>query len=560
MRRYAMNNQQLTIKGYFLRKVGKTVMLWMGMLLFVLPFAIACQQENTLTTDSENGVALNIQLTLSGTASLSRGVSDDPRNEKGTWTSWEKLVDGSLLYRVTLLLVDADNTLVGLKDWNDDIKTTLPQQVGSVTFTGLKSNKTYKIIAIANYSAIDVDGHSWGGLVNFPNVAELTLNTNVTSVINQLNNYTLPSTGTDFLAAKNPQPLTLVQEITTPTHGMMQITGELVRTYARFRLEIENRSESKDMKINSLSFGGTNSKFGVSTEPLMSVADHLIPDADGNLAVSSSDAITSFSYSSTNPLTVPKLDLKGTPDNSRVAFDAYLYECKNTEGFEYSLNVGYGSVITETETVYRKGDATTTPTGSDVNLYMIGFQKGNTWYYLTANSSGLSSTTKNETVFDVQSDPVFWEVIRTGDNVYTIKSVSENKYISLTNYISLQNNSSDIRISEQKMSYNGYFNTYYLKNSSNSFESVTNSNDATMFSFFPITEKKESTDTTDEVMKNFNIPLYTLIDGISNKTTIIRRNDFINVLVTISYNENSGNIDFHVSDWTSGKGGMVEFD
>ena len=58
--------------------------------------------------------------------------------------------------------------------------------------------------------------------------------------------------------------------------------------------------------------------------------------------------------------------------------------------------------------------------------------------------------------------------------------------------------------------------------------------------------------------KDFNIALETLINGVPNPTYIIRRNDFINVLVTVSYNENYNTIDFHVTDWTE-KEGNVEF-
>lgn len=554
-----MNNIQQTVWKCSVTKRMKQLLL----LLFMFPFAVACQQEDTSMADREDGVSLTVRLGSPGGAMVTRGVSDDPRNEQNTWSNWEKLVDGSRFYRVTLLLVDADQTLVGMKDWNDDIKTTLPAAV-STTFSGLKSNKVYKMIAIANYSSITVDGQSWSGLPDFPDLTSLELNTDVSGVIGLLNNYTLPTTALDYLAAKKPQPLSLVQEVVTPTHGEKDITGELIRTYARFRLEIENRSESMDMRISNLSFGGTKSKFGASKEPLIGVDDQSIPQADGNLVVDSENAITPFAYSSAAPLTIPKLDLSDTRnDNSKVAFDTYLYECKNTAGFEYSLNVGYVSEITQIQTVYNKGTGNTTPAGGEDNLYMIGYQKNGTWYYWMANNSGISVTNTDKTEFDAQSDPLLWKISRSGDG-YTIQSASEDKYIYIYRYdnmpVVLDNNGDSYIVSEQNIYRQRNKTNYYITiNSSNQLVSTTNSGNATKFTFFPITKGEKEIITTDKINKDFTIPLYTLIDGISNKTTIIRRNDFINVLVTVSYNENSGKIDFHVTDWTTGKG-EVEFD
>ena len=44
-----------------------------------------------------------------------KSISADPLNSGGTWTEWEKFVDGSLLYNLTLLVVDSDNRLVGYR-------------------------------------------------------------------------------------------------------------------------------------------------------------------------------------------------------------------------------------------------------------------------------------------------------------------------------------------------------------------------------------------------------------------------------------------------------------
>ena len=46
--------------------------------------------------------------------------------------------------------------------------------------------------------------------------------------------------------------------------------------------------------------------------------------------------------------------------------------------------------------------------------------------------------------------------------------------------------------------------------------------------------------------------------AVSSPVTAIRRNDFINILISVSYNEKAGEIEFKVKDWNAG-GGNIEF-
>ena len=402
------------------QKANGTAMCLMSMLLGLLLCVVSCQKDDTLTSEKEGTVSLLVNLGTPQLSVSSRGVSDDPKNEQNTWTNWDLLVDGSRFYRVTMLIVDSNNQLVAIKDWND-IANSLPTHV-STTLTGLQSNTTYRMIVVANYSSYD----TWGGLTAFPDIANLTVGSNVSSTITNLNNYQLPNAGTDYVAAKQPQPLSLVQEFTTPTSGQMEVEGELVRTYARFRIEIANRSEKYKLTVNDLALGSATSKFGYRTEPLLMVDDDQIPVSDGNLSVSSTDAMTPFTA-----LEVPTLnDASG---NSKVAFDAYIYECKNTAGFEYSLNVGYPISTTTTKTVYQKGTGTTSPSSG---LYMIGYGSNN--YYLMANGTSLTGTqiASNVTELDAtQYEQVIWEVTMSGNSIQ-IKSVHDDKYINISQRLS----------------------------------------------------------------------------------------------------------------------------
>lgn len=529
-----------------------------GLLLTLLFGASSCDSDETYNQpNGSETTSLTINIGAPTIDITTRGVSDDPDNANDTWTDWELLVDGSRLYRATLMLVDNTNKLVGYADFNDEIKTTRPTEV-TATFNELTPNATYKLYAIANYSAID----SWAGLTGMPNLASLTVGSDITSTITALNNYVLPNTGTDYIAAKQPQPLSLVQEITMPAYGSKSVSAELLRTYARLRIEIENRSETDDLKVNSLTFGSSTSNFGYRTTPLMKVEDSQIPNANGRLDYDATDAITPFAA-----LSIPKLNLSDpNNNNSAVAFDAYIYENKNTNGFEYNMNLEYGTSQVNEIITYNKGNRQNSPTGSNANLYMIGYSRNKNYYYLTANNNGIGTTTNNNTVFNDQAQTVFWEVVNVSGNTYTICSASQNRYIDITTSdVVLTNSSTNLTISNNRIykSIGSGWNedTYYIKrNNNNDVNTTTSWGDAATFYFFPITKNITEEIVSEGVKKDFKVPLATIINGVSNPTTIIRRNDFINVLVTVSYNKNSGSINFHVSDWNTGKGGDVTFD
>ncbi len=659
------------------------------MALLVTLLLCSCNQDKTddLVEESEKP-SLIIQISADNTEPT-RGVSDDPNNANSTWTPMELLTDGSRLYRATLLLVDENNILIGTKDFDDDIRTSRPTEV-TATFTNLKPNTTYKLYAIANYSAID----SWAGLANFPNIAGVTVGNDITTTINALTNYTLPDTGTDYIVSKTQvQPLSLVMDITTPVYGSKQVNAELLRTYARLRIEIENRSENQDLRVNSIVFGSNTSNFGYHTTPLMPVADDNIPNANGRLDFDATDAITAFVNNKDNPLIIPKLDLSD-PDNnnSAVAFDAYIYENKNTNGFNYSMNLGFGKEVYVETTKYVKGDGANSPTGSADNIYMIGYYRSGKYRYLTANNNGVGVTTNDKTEFDNQAQTVFWEIEHVNGNTYNIRSVSQDSYLDITSDAVLNENTANLTINSQNIykpiyiKRNGdndinvgtgdaldfYFfpiskkgNNKYVKgqrensptgsadniymigynrngtyryltaNNNGSVGMTTNNNtefnkqeqtvfweiehvngntytirsvtkdryldittsdvvlngnavnltinsqniynpryikrngdndinvgteNALDFYFFPISKETGKEIVSEGIERDFDIPLSTIIDGVSKPTNIIRRNDFINVLVTVSYNENSGTINFHVSDWNTGKGGDITFD
>lgn len=503
----------------------------------------SCHKEESTTLGHE--IKLFVKLASPDVEVSARGVSDDPKNENNTWTIEEQIVDGSRLYRVTLLVVDDSDGLVGMRDWSD-IAVSLPSEVSAV-FEGLRPDADYRMIAVANYSAYD----EWPGLAGFPNLAELSVGDNISATLETLNNYTLSGAGEDYVVKKNPQPLSLEKHFTTPAQGELILNGELLRTYARMRIEIANRSESKELNVNSLKFGASTSMFGYKTERLFQVVDSHIPVSDGNLVESSADAITAFT-----PLTIPTLNDEA--GNSKVVFDGYMYECRNTAGFEYSLNVSYpiGNGGATSGPVYEKGAGQKYPQTN--GLYMIGYGSGNR--YLTVDGTNLTTSQNAKAELDPTQDvPVIWEVIKNGYN-YTFRSVYNDKYIHLTSGgVSLDDTPLDLYVSSSDGQIRTTKYPYYCLNVGNDGHLSTNSyNLYTAFTFYPLSERTKTIADEGSTAKDFNIALETLINGVPNPTYIIRRNDFINVLVTVSYNENYNTIDFHVTDWAE-KEGNVEF-
>ena len=207
---------------------------------------------------------------------------------------------------------------------------------------------------------------------------------------------------------------------------------------------------------------------------------------------------------------------------------------------------------------WEKGNGANSPTGSNANIYMIGYYGNRAYRYLTANNNGsVGMTTNNQTEFDNQAQTVFWEIKQVNGNTYTIRSVTQNSYLDITtNDAELKRSAANLTINSQNI----YKSIYIKRNGDNDNDINVGTKNALDFYFFPISKETGKEIVSEGIERDFDIPLSTIIDGVSKPTNIIRRNDFINVLVTVSYNENSGSINFHVSDWNTGKGGDVTFD
>lgn len=516
---------------------------------------LACHEEQQLLTVPESAT-LKLTLGAPHMSVATRGISDDPENTNGEWTSEELLVDGRILKELALLLLDG-NTLVGTQNFSYTDNATVTQDA---TFKGLVAGKSYRLIAIANYS----------GLSNFPVITGLSVNSNISTILNSLYAYTLDA-GDDFVVTPQKQPLTLVQDVTMPASGgTYEVSGELVRTFARLRIEVANKSDINDLTINGLSFKTpfAQQKAYLLTRP-EDVDRNFAGFTKGRPTVYSSDALTQYVAGTTVS--------KG--NNSKVLFDGYILESRNGDGgYSYTLDVWYkGASYTTTTTKYEVSStyySTVDTLKTDYNnkLFLIkNTRTSNGANYIMVNHEG--EVYQQSRYSDLASEKnLLWKLESQGtDGYFYIYNVGEGVYIGDAPgggnaFSTTEDRSTFFRFTNSKnttyggiqMDANAEGGGSYMNDNSGDFICSYYADDGgNGFHFYPVTEV--TTTETHDAQYNSEITLRTIdaVSGVASDATQISRNDFINVLVNVAYNENTGTMEFYVEDWNEVTGSIV---
>ena len=356
----------------------------------------ACQQEGFESTIKNNTGSVNLEYTFNMPKLLvnSRSLADDPRNANGTWSNWDKLVDGQLFYRLTIFLVnESTNTLVAYRDYyngsNDNKENREPEGGNGFYLNGAVDKNAdmaptakatflsaypmhneritagnYTMFAVANYSPktfTDIDGvsKSYGGLsdpqdlegttgMDFTAIVDGIITaftsspsgiTNFTTTYANLLNYKLNS-GDDRICAQVPQPLVLVKRSIELKAGNNYLSGEMSRTYARVRLVMTNNTD-KEMAATGFSF-----KENFASQQAYLFNDVINDNIENNanplhghfdLYESSKGNIYSFSPDAVSSF----LNADNRPiqvGESLTLFDAYILEGKNINNFAYDAN------------------------------------------------------------------------------------------------------------------------------------------------------------------------------------------------------------------------------
>lgn len=525
-------------------------------ILIIVAFVVmlaGCRQYD----DVENDDCVELSFRINTLSLGTRGnVTDNPTNPS-TWTQKECAVDGRYLYNLSVYIINEENEIVASKE-NLKIENQATEHI--VTFDksyGLKRGY-YKLLAVANHADHTINEKTYkSGLIRDWSSSDY----------DALMNNMIEGIGADNVSSKEViQPLSLVKQIELHA-GNNDISGELVRTFARIRIEVKNNSGHLPLKISNLTF----------SENFTQKQAYVFDDGSDRKYFGETGApLSSSSYALQPFLKDNDSDYKTiAPTTSSVVFDSYLLESqvKDGEFYTYTLDLKYeGAISSNVEFVPDWGQVISKIQNLGVEDESYFLMYSTYVQRFISNGDGMATTATLSSSSTTVGTANVWQLVRTSKaNQYYIKNVETGLYLQApeTNYISL-GTSPQVFTFENKSLYGG--SSYIImKGQNNRYISVTsksgyrvqgskNVSSETYFRFYPVTKTGAS---SGGESISYNVPIkLTTINPITQQpslTTAIKRNDFINVLVTVSYNPESAEFEFFVEDWNVG-GGSVEFD
>ena len=483
-----------------------------------------------------------------------KSVSSDPKNPD-SWTSWERAVDGRYIYRATAFILQG-NRLVAHKD----IQLQGEAKEAVIDFEANFTHGSYTLMVVANYSAFEAEDGANGvkrynGLTDFSAVVEEILSKGAMANFkgtysNSFFNYKISSV--NGICQRVPQPLTLVKEIELHP-GTNVITGELVRTYSRVRIAVENNSD-ETLYLSSMNFSNIfTQKSAYLFDGVGFLQDRIAPD------VTSADALTPFAGSESGPVAIAA---KG----SAVVFDAYILESNQysaSEEYNYTLGMAYDAT-----TSYKLSSTTAIAAKENVakGYYMI-YNSQNSKYLKAGANKVEAATLETLKANKVIPKEFVWTLDNTGlgANQYYIGTHSAFQNGQTSYYIANPSKSEavlganksvpftfDNKSSKMTLRSTGVTSRYYLSVSSGNIVGVSDNNsNNSYFVLYPVAAPPVS---------YIEVPVRTIDNatGQAFDVTQINRNDFINAVVKVSYSKNQDIIYFEVLWWNSA-GGDVEF-
>lgn len=442
----------------------------------------------------------------------------------------------------------------------------------------------YRIMVIANFSDFKhgesvLGGVDGGRLEEIVNTVEADFKANPEEGIQDILNPSHPhyaqyyelfdhkvDTGDDRIVYKDhPSTLTL-NKLFEMSPGMNELNGELVRTRSRIRVAVKNESSDELLEVNKLEFSdlfSQKSTYLYKSERVIDRNYELFANTRGTLDVDSQDALVPFD----GTVEVPA-------GETAVVFDAYILGSKIQDsdpegGYHYTLGLNYpNSVQThyalQSRTSINTRDNLNTDYGDGSDAYYLIYNT-QTGRYLRSDVDGSASGnyvhsatyTLPSVGAEVPTEYV-WKLERYGNNQYYVRegNLRDAYYwgtpttnnvplgVLAQNAFTFSNDNNNIL-----MQSNGYSGgtRYYMSVNADADGSVrgVRSGNYRRFRFYPVT-LASSTAAADLL-----IPLETIDPVTSQSTPIeaIRRNDFINILVTVTYNRDKGKFEFEVKDW-----------
>lgn len=509
-------NDRKRMSGYI--SIIKRALLCFGILLFA-----ACQ--NKYSHKAENAASLHFIVTSAEHDICTRGVED--LNDDGNISEDEIIVDGRKIYRLAVFLFEGNRIITSTVLEADDQRFANGNTEATVNFTNLDYSRTYRLYAVANYG-------NYGKLEG--KLAEV-YEENVTSGL------TVSASGSNICDKRTPYPLTFTKEINL-TPGTNVVSGELLRTYARIRINVRNQSSLNDLYITELGFPErfTQRSADIFTEG---------GTADASPAVTSEEAVTPFAEGKP----IPGIDASGNVSETTI-FDTYLLE-SNGGNYNYTLGLKYEG---GTEEIYTVSSSAIRSANNIEDGAMYVIYNTNAQRYLYADGATVKSGGSYLSGGELNHNYV-WKFNRTSSDRYTIESMGTTGYFmqsSRVNYsripLTVTPEASDYftaSTSGTNIRFKSTSDNYYIGvNGSTVYGNSSTSNSALRRNNFNLYKVEKSLRTNDITHKE-TIPICTIdkTTGEALPITAIRRNDFIDILVNVTYNDKTGDVMFEVADW-----------
>ena len=517
-----------------------------GLLLLLLT---GCEQYIEQSECAE--LTFNIVTSSLGT----RGNVSDYPNIPSEWTQEERAVDGRYMYALSVYILNNNNQIVASQE---DITLSAETTETVVTFDKSYNLKrgVYTVMAVANHTDHTIGNKIYNSGVN---------NNWDSGDYQSLMNNTISGNTTHNVSSKDViQPLSMMKSIELHA-GNNIIEGELVRTFARIRIEVKNNSGTLPLSINSLSFSNNFTQKQA----------YVFDDGSDRKYFGNTGAPVATSPYALHPFTYDTLGSVKTIEarTSAVVFDSYLLESKLNDGdyYKYTLDISYEG----TSATYSFEPNWTAI--NQVNKMNVGEESyfllynNNRKRYLSAETNKVGTATLSTSSSSVATDHV-WQLISAGTNKYYLLNVETGLYMQnpSSNEITLGKNpvaftfATKTSGSSRYITMAGSNGSYVYVGNSNAKYAVTGyssgSNSGVYFTLYNVNKNRTSLE-AGSISYNTPIILTTInpVTQQSSPTRAIKRNDFINVLVTVSYNDVAGKFEFYVQDWAEG-GGSVEFD
>lgn len=354
--------------------------------------------------------------------------------------------------------------------------------------------------------------------------------------------------------------------------GQNHATAELKRTSARVRVELRNYSDLP-LTINNLAF---SSNFTQSTSYLFSRADgenYAIENdhyGKGAPVVTDDNAITAF--------TPGRILTK--EDGTTTLFDGLIYESRDlTNNYTYAIDVSYkGEGDLHNYTLKGNGQAVTTPDDVAAQGPYFLIRRSSAFSYLYVENDKVYASTGSYTpqeILDLCKRQNYyynyvWELVPYGSS-YRLRNVQTGDYIENVQYNRQEYEYYRLGTTEESgadsftlETNNGFllFRSDYYRNHSwyggNAYINTRGTDNTlvvgwngtgewSQFALYPLDAHRSLNAYNEVVLRTID-----KTSGVVSDVHEIERNDYIRILVEVSYNPDKGDFDFNVNDWETG--------